>query len=166
MSRQPDLVVIEKQAYVLSVGQQGPVGPVGPVGPMGPAGSSEAPTISALNTSGTPLLRGQPVYMKVGGDVAHADAVTNFRVAGLSYQEVSHLAYGLIQTSGQFDATTAEWDAVTNGTGGLVPGGRYFLSVVPGRITLTPDPSAAVAPIGRAVSPTRLSIDIEPPILA
>jgi hypothetical protein len=58
--------------------------------------------------------------------------------------------------------TLADWSAVT-GTAQLAPGQYYFLAVG-GGLTPVPPASACVAMVGKAVNPTTLLIDPQPPI--
>lgn len=70
----------------------------------------------------------------------------------------------IVQLSGLVDATTAQWDAVTGDTGGLVEGEVYYLGTTAGSITSTPPTTGFVVKVGNAVSPTTLNINIEAPI--
>lgn len=153
-------VVESRETHVISVGEQGPPGPMGP---SGPPGSTEAPALSALNTSGLDMPRCTPVGMNVSGTLVQADGVTNVHAIGLVQQAVLwHGAYGLVQTGGELVASVAEWEAVVGEVGGLIPGARYFLSATAGQLTRAPAGVSAVAPVGRASSTTRMSVDIEP----
>ncbi|NLH05965.1 hypothetical protein, partial [Acinetobacter baumannii] len=51
---------------------------------------------------------------------------------------------------GPLELTTAEWDAVTGETGGLVRGFEYYLDDLFGRLTRTPQPAAAAASVTNA----------------
>jgi len=42
-----------------------------------------------------------------------------------------------IQTSGKLALSTSQWDVITGGSGGLIPGATYYLSVIFGQITVT-----------------------------
>lgn len=142
---------------------EGYLGPPGPMGPMGPSGAGDAPTFSVLNATGYDLPRGTPVGLDQYGALVRADGTTNVKAIGLVQQAVlENNTYGIVQTSGQIDASVSEWNTITGEAGGLVFGARYFLSSTPGMLTRTPSGVAAVAPMGRASSTTRLSIDIEP----
>lgn len=82
-------------------------------------------------------------------------------VGGAVTMPVRALAQGVLTLS------TAAWDAVTGGVGGLVPGARYYLGPVLGTLTTTPPitPGEYVTVIGNAISAVTLLIDPEPPIL-
>ncbi len=159
--------IVEKEIHVISEGQVGPAGTPGPMGPQGPSGTGYAPTSSLLNTSGAMLPTVCPVSINADGSISPADAATKYKVMGfVATDPIPNNTYGLVQTDGQIDALTTDWDVVTGSVGGLIKGARYFLSTTPGRITNLPDISNNVASVGRASSTTRLVIDIEPPILA
>jgi len=70
-----------------------------------------------------------------------------------------------IQYEGVFEATTAEWDAVTGGSGGLIPGEPYYVSDTTGRITGTaPNTSGHfITQIGISLSTTELLLQISAP---
>lgn len=160
-----DAIVIGGGTTILTAGAQGPAGPIGLPGAEGQPGNGAAPSISVLNASGVTLYRGMPVFMETDGSISKADAMSKVRMVGLVATDVlPHNTYGLVQVDGMMDATVLEWEVVTNSVGGIVVGAQYFLSDVPGRITMTPNPAGAVAKVGRAVSALRFIIDIEPPI--
>ena len=62
---------------------------------------------------------------------------------------------------------TSLWDVVTGGSGGLVPGARYYLGAVLGTLTTTPPstPGTYLSLVGNAVSSITLLVDPQPPIL-
>lgn len=68
-----------------------------------------------------------------------------------------------IQEDGVVTLTTAEWDVVTSGSGGLTPGARYYLDTA-GKITTTAPtaPGTFVTPIGRAITSTIMALRITP----
>jgi hypothetical protein len=65
-------------------------------------------------------------------------------------------------------ATTAQWDAVTGGTGGLIPGSMYFLDPTTVGMLTTTAPTASgqvVVDVGRASSTTDLEISLNLSVL-
>lgn len=58
------------------------------------------------------------------------------------------------------------WDARTGGSGGLVPGARYYLGAL-GALTTTPPstPGQYVCHVGSAISAVTMLVDPQPPIL-
>lgn len=156
---------VVRSVEVVAVSTSGNPGVPGPAGPQGPPGASAAPTTSALNNSGAILARGMPVAVSGPSTITKAAAGSRPRVIGFVYDESIGLdTFGVIQTGGMLDASVAEWEAATGAVGGLVAGQQYFLSTEAGKITTSPDTSATVAPVGRAISTTRFLIDVEPPI--
>ena len=125
----------------------------------------------ATNDSGGEIVIGNAVYVDGSGNLqlALGDAIGTARVAGLvGDATIADQASGTYITSGLLVATTAQWDAVTGGAGGLTPGAPYYLDLsTAGRITSTL-PTAdgdILAAIGEAESTTDLLLRIEPPII-
>lgn len=67
-----------------------------------------------------------------------------------------------VQSLGPLTLTTAEWDAITGGSGGLTRGAPYFLSTTTGRITATAPSGSGqfVTPLGVASSATDLIVQV------
>lgn len=75
---------------------------------------------------------------------------------------LSQNGIGRVQTTGILKGTFEQWFVVTGMVGGLVPNKKYFLDNVSGRITPNlPSDALAVCSIGKAVSQTEFSINIE-----
>jgi hypothetical protein len=115
------------------------------------------------NKNSGALVIGTPVYLSGSGQVksAMANAAGTSFVIGLSKLETvaSNAATVEVQLQGLLTATSAQWDAVTGGSGGLTDGARYFLSNTnAGRLTSTaPTTSGSfVVPIGWALGTTSL----------
>ena len=152
------------------------VGPAGLPQQLQSGDSLNVPTSGTTNTAvsnseATALAIGMPVYSFATGAVkkALANAFATSGVAGLMF-DVSTAAAGTGQmaTSGDLSATTAQWDAVTGQTGGLTFNSVYFLDpTTSGKITVTPPTTVGqnLVRIGRAISTTTLSIDINDPTL-
>jgi len=128
----------------------------------------EVDYVSALNANAGALVIGTPVYetaVSNSVDKADADALATAKVLGLVADvSIAIAGTGNVLTDGRLTATTAQWDAVTGGTGGLTPGARYYLSPgTPGTLTLTV-PSTdghVVAPVMTARTTTEAEISID-----
>lgn len=112
------------------------------------------------------IVPGTPVYQTTTADqVAEADAsaLATAEVSGLAIETIPEDGgTGSIQSDGRLTLTTAQWDAVTGGSGGLTTGSKYFLSLTTGQLTTTA-PSAdgeVIASVGKAQSTTVLHINI------
>lgn len=119
----------------------------------------------------TALVIGAPAYMFAAGSVkrAQANAASTSKVIGLGYDvSTAFGASGQLINSGVMTATTAQWDAVTGGTGGLVFNTTYYLDATTvGKLTPTA-PSAtgqSVVQVGVALSTTDMEILLGSPIL-
>lgn len=72
----------------------------------------------------------------------------------------------IVQLDGPIHLTTAQWDAITGGSGGLVAGDRYFLSAADEGMMTTTAPSSGgqlVVSLGVALSSTDFLIKIGDP---
>ncbi len=155
-----------------ATGPSGPSGPSGATGPSGPSGPS-GPVgfglqFSVNNDQGSAINIGQPVYASANGvKLADASVYATAGVVGLVADvTINDSTSGLIQNAGALTATTGQWDSVTGGSGGLVAGSSYFLSISEGGLS-TSVPSGAlevVAPIGKAITATILIINIQTPV--
>lgn len=132
---------------------------------------SDATTRAVVNGDTVPLVIGTPLYVSAAGQVkrARANTLAKSRVVGLAY--VSSIAVGqsgMMVTDGVIEATTAEWDAVTGGSGGLVFGTAYFLSpTTDGKLVSVPPSTAGqyLVRVGTALSATVLEVSITPEVL-
>lgn len=124
-----------------------------------------------INRDSINLMKGMPVYIsevdynnaaRATGGGTYEEA----RVAGLVVDESIFIdAPGRVLCAGILEQTTTQWDALTGDEGGLLGGRDYFLRTdfVRG-ITHTPPETGYMVKIGKALSPTALDINIEPPI--
>lgn len=160
-----DTVVVPEAVEVLMVALPGTPG-----APGVPGTGSELFQVLRRNSHVDALLIGQPVYVLADGQVARAQAhlAATRRVAGLVADlSIGPGAFGLVQSGGLLVATTLQWDVVTGGLNGLVPGADYFLSVLTaGLLSLDPNPGDGqyLARVGHALSATEFLIDIEPTV--
>lgn len=127
-------------------------------------------TTSALNGEGsTNLVVCTPVCASGPGSVvrAKADALATSKVCGLWLSSSTAPGdSGNLVTGGTLTATTAEWDVVTGGAGGLVPNTSYFLDpTTAGMLTATaPNVTGFVVPCGTALSTTELVVNVGQPV--
>lgn len=110
---------------------------------------------------------GNPIYLKANNhtDPAKADSSSTVQVAGISISDVSAGFTCNYVTEGQVER--ADWTAIV-GAVSLTPGATYFLSAsTVGRITTTAPTTVGqyVVRVGRAISTTKLDVEIELPIL-
>jgi len=117
--------------------------------------------IQMTNNNAAAIPIGSVVYSDAvdGVDLAQADAEATSRVIGLVQEptEIGIAGTGDIITGGVMVATTAEWDAVSDLTGGLDVDDLYYLDeTTPGAFTATAPTSTSeyVVPVGVALSTT------------
>lgn len=126
-------------------------------------------TIKAFNKSASALLFGQPVY-NVDGDGVSPACANNIdirNVFGIVYSDVILPGEeGTIQFKNEIVGTISEWAAVTGDSFGLLPGSNYFLSTTTGLLTRIPPSQTGehFCFVGKAITNTKLFIDIQRPI--
>lgn len=136
-----------------------------------PSGAGVTPLVSnKANGEAVPLPIGTPVYASAAGVVkrAKADAYNTSIVVGLVQDtSIGVGGSGTITLGGDLlTATTAQWDAVTGGVGGLVAGAIYYLSATtPGMLTTAaPNQGGQFdAKVGVGLSATEMDVAIEGP---
>lgn len=111
---------------------------------------------SADMPAGTPVAVDRATHRLISADAAWKPSAF---VAGLLTADVLAGFAGSVTAT---RLTLADWSAVA-GTAQLAPGQPYFLSQG-GGLTVNAPASLCVALVGRAVSPTTLLIDPQPPI--
>lgn len=122
------------------------------------------PTALEAVSAGMPLC--QSAVAENAGKVMKASAVAalggrNANVVGLAVRGAAAGARVHAQYSDLLQLPTANWDAITGGSGGLTRGAPYYVSAgANGHITTTPPNGGGdfVAPIGIATSPTTMRI--------
>jgi len=121
---------------------------------------------SLTNNQGSTVVIGRAVYSDASGTfkLAQANASATRLVTGLVLDtSVNNGAAGNIATDGVLTATTAQWDVVTGGSGGLTAGSKYFLSNgTAGGITATAPTTGYLVYVGKALSTTQLQIEPAP----
>ena len=118
-------------------------------------------------TSYSALLAGSPVRIASSGKVCYAEAIAgaggSYRVEGVCTATVGLADQGItVATSGD-TVQLADWSAIT-GVATLVPGSRYYLSNIPGKLQATV-PAAVCAPVGTAIDISRLVLNIQRPVI-
>lgn len=124
-------------------------------------------TVSQTNDEAGALVFGTPVYNDVvdGVKKAQANAAATTVVLGLSADvTVAAGQPANIQLSDLLVGTTAQWDAVTGGSGGLTKGNYYLDPATAGKLTATPTSTTGqyLARVGLALSTTEMDIRIDP----
>jgi len=132
------------------------------------AGNTYNPTIGGTTHHPTAFPPGTPVVQSLVVDrtviPGKADDSATTSVVGLAAITGVVGSQGLVQFEGVLTLTTAQWDVITSGSGGLTRGVPYYLSsgFREGQLTTTP-PSAGgtfVVQVGVALSPTDMLIQI------
>lgn len=131
----------------------------------GSAGSAgEAVSTSMTNAEASAIVIGRAVYVFSSDNVklANANAAGTRLVVGLvAATSINAAAAGNVATAGVLVATTGQWDVVTGQTGGLTPGSIYYLSnATAGALTTTAPSTGYSAPVGIAMSTTRMKINV------
>ena len=134
----------------------------------GSGGGGASATFPLINASGGTLSAGMPVYGSASGSFAGAVATSlaAATVVGVLTADCANGATGSVQATNVVALTTAQWDARTGGSGGLVFGQQYWLDVTAGKITTTAPIAASqfVTALGVALSATQLRLLVQPPI--
>lgn len=124
----------------------------------------EVDYMSLTNGEAGSLVCGQPVYLLSADTVkkARANAAGTATCIGLVADTTVLTGQPAnIQSDGVMALTTAQWDAVTGGSGGLTTGSIYFLSTATAGAIVTTVPSTGYNQvIGKAISTTELLIRI------
>lgn len=130
--------------------------------------SSESVTTTLTNGEASAIAIGRAVYVSASGQVrlANANSATTTEVVGIMASvSTAAGASGSVCIAGLEEATTAQWDAVTGQTGGLTFGAKYYLSnTTAGSLTTTAPGAGHVVLVGRALSTTKLALNIGPVI--
>lgn len=108
---------------------------------------------------------GQPIYRDVSGAWELADRDTDDYTADAIVAEVADADNFTALVTGKLTLTTAEWDAVTGGSGGLVDGNHYWLSSTTGGLTSSQPGSGIAQCVLTALSSTVALVAIGEPFL-
>jgi hypothetical protein len=133
-------------------GDKGPTGDTGPIGPQGPVGGA----VVYLNIQASVALGGhRAVYASGSGQVDYADRTNpahRGKVLGITTGAVSQGVDVQIQQAGEITEPSWNWS-----------NGPVYLNTN-GTLTQTAPTSGFLQEIGVAISPTRLMIDLKPPV--
>jgi hypothetical protein len=129
---------------------------------------STGSNITATNGEASAIAIGRAVYI-FGADtvkLANANAAGTKSVVGLVFDtSINSAASGSIAVAGSVTATTGQWDSVTGQSGGLTSGAKYYLSnATNGALTTTAPTTGYVAPVGVALSTTKMVLNIGPTV--
>jgi hypothetical protein len=127
-------------------------------------------TYKKINGDFITLFRGMPVVIDsinydnvIRGNASNNDGAQIIGV--VSDESILMNTIGKIMSKGLINQPTNLWDSLTGETDGLVGGKDYFLrNDVAGGITRFPPTTGFIVKIGKAISATTLSVDVEPPI--
>lgn len=118
--------------------------------------------VSLTNNIGSTAAIGFVVYSDTSGTfkLAQANALATRKPTGIILDtSIAAAAAGNIATTGTVTATTAQWDAVTGGSGGLTAGSFYYLSTsTAGGLTATVPTTGWAVRVGKALSTTQLEL--------
>lgn len=114
---------------------------------------------------------GNVVSIDAAGGVSLSDvsatAAACKKPLGIACETTAAAASGGVATDGLHTLTTAEWDAITGGAGGLTPGATYFVDPAnDGQLTTTVPVGSGeyVQRVGCAINATTLNIDFSEPM--
>lgn len=134
--------------------------------------ADQATQFQLVNDEATAVVCGSAVYSDAAGGFkkAIANAALTQKVIGLVAQtpSIANGVAGAVALDDVLTLTTAQWDAVTGGSGGLVFNTIYYLDpTTAGHITSTAPSTIGqfIVEIGRALSTVDMKINIKPSIL-
>ena len=130
----------------------------------------DPPNTINLPNNGATL--GMPVLIDLPADTTvftpgGANSINAAQVSGIvAYSNAADSSLVAFTSGMELEFTVAQWNARTGGSGGLSPGGTYYLGTTLGSITGTAPTGSGVqsVKIGSAVSTTKLAIQIGPPV--
>jgi hypothetical protein len=130
-----------------------------------PTPNTLSPTAAVAIALGAPVARSKTLAGAVQLCSAHSGAGKIALCSGLAIRAAGAGDRVLIQYAGTVELTTAQWDAVTGGSGGLTEGDAYYVSDTDGMLTSTaPGGLDSVTVVGIAQSPTLLLLQIAFPV--
>lgn len=131
----------------------------------GTVNSTEQIVTSMTNGNAGNVVIGRVVYTSGANTFNLANAnnySTSLAVGIVTNTTVASAAAANIAVSGVVTATTTQWDVVTGQSGGLTTGAKYYISnTTAGALTTTAPTTGVLAPIGIALSSTKLALNIE-----
>lgn len=117
------------------------------------------------NNAGVAIVPGIPVTAM--GGRGNASTLPSARVVGIALRATAPTLNIPVQSAGLVMLTAAQWDLVTGGVGGLIPGSAYVLGTSAGSLS-TSAPALAgqcVVTLGTARDATSLILEISTPVL-
>ncbi|USV40966.1 hypothetical protein [Xanthomonas phage BUDD] len=131
----------------------------------GTSTASDQVVTSLTNGNAGAIVIGRAVYISGANtcDVANANNYGTASVIGIATSVTTASGAAVnVAVSGVVTATTAQWDVVTGQSGGLTTGAKYYLSnTTSGALTTTAPVTGILAPVGIAVSTTKLALRLE-----
>ncbi len=130
-------------------------------------------TINATDQIITPMTNGHTSAITIGRvvyvsgndtvNLANANNYATSQAVGIvTSPTVAAGATANIAVAGVVSATMTQWDAVTGQSGGLTTGAKYYVSnTTAGALTTTAPTSGVLAPVGIALSSTKLALNIQ-----
>jgi chloramphenicol 3-O-phosphotransferase len=120
---------------------------------------------SLTNGNAGTVVIGRVVYSSGAStfNLANANSFSTATVVGVvTSVSTASGAAASVAVAGVVTATTGQWDAVTGQTGGLTTGAKYYLSnTTAGALTTTAPSTGVLAPVGVALSTTKLVLQVE-----
>lgn len=160
-------------------GATGATGAAGAMGAAGAPGSGSAPFRAAFRAPSDPHFPGMPVFIAFLPEIGGISTVqpTDVRAAEPKFSAFAE-THGLIvavnddgtvqvQASGPVTLSTAQWDAATGESGGLVLGRAYYPAIFPklGLTDVAPSsPGTFRVPVGVALNATTLLLTLASPV--
>lgn len=131
-------------------------------------GSGPSTSVQWTAPAAIDMPAGTPVQLKDGqvGPAQATTSVADATVVGVLVADVLASATATVQSQGPLTLTTAQWDAVTGGSGGLAANVTYYLSTTPGELKDTAPSSAGdyVTSVMQQLSATTAVIMPQAPI--
>lgn len=121
--------------------------------------------VTLTNGNAGSIVIGRVVYVS-GADtcnLANANNISTSTVVGIATSITAASAAPVtVAVNGIITATTGQWDTITGQSGGLTPGAKYYLSnTTAGAMTTTAPSTGVLAPVGTALSTTKLAMNVE-----
>ena len=145
-------VVLEKsepEEIIITEAEQGPPGPIGPIGPAGGA--------TLVTVGATPISGHAAVALDSGGLLVYADCTNPAHIGAVQGVVASAYSPGdlaVVQTD--FELVHAGWTFAT---------GPVFVGASGALVQVLPVGAVFAQVIGYALAPTRIRVDVQPPIV-
>lgn len=127
--------------------------------------ASDQVVTTLTNGNASAIVIGRAVYVSGAEtcNLANANNYSTSSVVGIVTSVSTAAGAGAsVAVAGVVTATTAQWDVVTGQSGGLTTGAKYYLSnTTAGALTTTAPVTGVLAPVGIAVSTTKMALRTE-----